>query len=150
MRLGGGSGDSLALRIDRYQFPAIEPSVEDDWDANWLMITGRVGYGDMSWTFREPCLTAGEAVGLGAWLRRVASAAQVGRLEFTEPLLVFSIVAQDDAGVTVRVVLAAESVPEAVAAPFEEIALDLWMSRAELSAAAAAWEAGAAEFPPRG
>jgi hypothetical protein len=59
-----------------------------DWDANWLMIAGRVDCDKGSWTFRDPCLTTFELAQLLAWLASLPHPTEP-ILSFTEPLLAF-------------------------------------------------------------
>ncbi len=85
----GSSWSTVELTIEAYQFPEIEPQSEHDWDANWLVIGGKIG-GRLSWSFRDPCLTTWEAREFSAWLDDVAHAepqpapAHDGELSFAE------------------------------------------------------------------
>jgi hypothetical protein len=92
-----GGGTSVELQPLRYQFPDYKPrrgEMFDEWDANWLVIRGRVTTPDQTWSFTDPCLTVAEASELATWLRAVAAAevlppgaGRSGAIEFTEPNL---------------------------------------------------------------
>ncbi len=80
----------MELSIDGYQFP----ESDEYWDANWLVVRGRVTHPRGAWTFRDPCLTTFELEQLAAWFDGVAT----GRVDpasgyFTEPNLHFEYVA---------------------------------------------------------
>jgi len=87
--LGRCPGPRFGLAVVGYQFPGHpvpEHPYEDDWDANWLMVAGRVECEVGCWQFREPCLTTFEVVDLLAWFSDGLSMP----LQFTEPLLKFA------------------------------------------------------------
>jgi hypothetical protein len=71
MRLASSNGNSVTVRLDGYQYPAITGSDDRDYDANWLMVAGEVVNGARSWSFRDPCLLTWEAQELAGWLRSV-------------------------------------------------------------------------------
>jgi hypothetical protein len=52
-----GPTGSLRIGVERYQFPEI---TDDEWNSNWLIITGEAVLEDKSWSFRDPCLTTFE------------------------------------------------------------------------------------------
>jgi hypothetical protein len=91
------SGTAVELEPVGYQFPDYRPrrgEAYDEWDANWLVIRGRITAPDSSWSFADPCLTRAEADELRGWLSHVADghvrpAAEVvggqGNVFFTEP-----------------------------------------------------------------
>jgi hypothetical protein len=94
-------GHYVELAVTGHQFGARQSSSEQpDWDANWLMIQGKVWDGDRSWTFHDPCLTTWEARELASWLRGLghasakvveATAPDELRLWMTEPNLTFEL-----------------------------------------------------------
>jgi hypothetical protein len=147
-----------------YQFPRrLAPPVEeageqDDWDANWLMISGSIRTADgREWAFIDPCLTTWEAARLSRWL--AASAAQdsteAGKLvSFTEPNISFTIDSYDSDRVLIRVRFSHESLPSWV--PREprgwqsaEYFLPLDVTCDQLAQAAQVWDLERAQFPAR-
>lgn len=82
-----GPTGSLRLSVEQYEFPEI---ANDEWDSNWLVVTGDAALDGKPWTFRNACLTTFEMQRLADWLDQVAE----GRSEsafcgFTEPNLDF-------------------------------------------------------------
>jgi len=130
------SGDALELHVVGYEFPDV---VDDDYDSNWLVIAGTVSHDGRSWSFREPCLLAGEALALAEWLSSPSTAPPA----FIEPLLEF---AHD--GEVLRVSLGAEAV-EPVGDPGERVNLRIPAPAPELADAASAWRLDLSDFPPR-
>ena len=61
--------NEVALRILGYEFP----QATDDLDANWLNIEFTIRTPDYQWQIFNPCLLTWEAIGLVAWLRKVAN-----------------------------------------------------------------------------
>ena len=110
MKLESLDGHFVELVVTSYQFAgARSTSHVPDWDANWLMVAGKVWDGDQSWTFRDPCMTTWEAQELGSWLRglRIAEPASVAtsqseelRLWLTEPNLMFTLRQTTTQGIT--------------------------------------------------
>jgi hypothetical protein len=96
MRLESVDGLFVELEVVSYQFGSRQSSSDGaDWDANWLVIVGKVWDGDRSWEFRDPCMTTWEARELGSWLGGLGATASVAtdaaerRLWMTEPDLTF-------------------------------------------------------------
>jgi hypothetical protein len=129
MRLTSMDGAEVTLAPVKYQFAAAdEPG---DWDANWLVIEGRVHLSDgRRWTFSDPCLMTWEARELGSWLEavlqgRVQHLVALGRgvypkfgedetdpmLVFTEPNIAFGVADIGDDVVTLQVWLSLEAAP---------------------------------------
>lgn len=135
--LGSRSVDRLGLRVVRYQYPGNQPKERRDWDANWLMIEGRVQTNSRSWTFVDPCLVTWELETLIAWLEAVRQGTAADRLTFTEPLLEFEIGADDAAGVAIHARLHMEALslhkPEHETTWHEGVALNLCTSFKDLS-----------------
>ena len=163
MQLVSTDGASVDLRPVRYEF-ADEPAGPGDWDANWLVIRGAVRTAaGRSWTFEDPCLTAWDARELGAWLRAAAEGRvpvtaapdedSAGLLAFTEPNLGFSLAARTGDDLVLRVHLSIESgpPPRTGDAPSDLYAysVPLRLRRADLRAAAQAWETDLTPYPPR-
>lgn len=83
----------LTLNVERYQFPEI---VDDEWDSNWLVITGNATLNGKSWQFCDPCLTTFELASLVEWLGQVTSGSNVKKnLFFTEPNLDFENISDE-------------------------------------------------------
>lgn len=100
-----GPTGSLRIGIESYQFPEI---ADDDWDSNWLIITGEAVLDDKPWSFRDPCLTTFEMERLASWLDEVASGkAEKAFCGFTEPNLDFERVSD----ATVRISFSYEALP---------------------------------------
>lgn len=100
-----GRDGSLSLSIVRYQFPDISTG---DYDANWLLIDGRVTLGDRSWTFRDPAATTVEMRNLADWFEGLAGGEPVEDwCGFIEPNLEFD----RTSATKIRAAFAAESAP---------------------------------------
>ena len=104
MKLEGPHG-TFELSIVTYQFPQIDTEY---WDANWLIVEGKVGLHGRSWTFRDPCLMTDEAERLAHWLADCASGvAEKEYCGFTEPNLQFDRTSLS----SIRIGFALESAP---------------------------------------
>lgn len=166
MRLASTDGTVVELRPLRYEFglSSKAPATRGDWDANWLVVGGRVELPDgRTWSFTEPCLTTGEARELGSWLREV----RVGRvapttpdggedapaLVFTEPELAFGLAGRDERSASVRVHLSLGALPpwlQGAGAPevYAYVVLTE-LTGAVLDDAERAWDQELAAFPVR-
>lgn len=154
MRLESERGSFIELTVRAYEFPNHCPAGDDDWDANWLTIHGRVSDGAHHWEFTDPCLTTWEARELAAWLRAVGQApagspdgAARSRLAFTEPTLRFAATPADDGFVALDVDVSAASGP--IRGPADGHRVRLGVTVAAVEAAAADWERELAAFPIR-
>ena len=103
MFLEGPQG-SLQLKLVRYQFPTI---VDDEWDSNWLIVSGAATLDGKSWRFEDPCLTNREAARLADWLHEVSRGQGDAEVGFVEPNLGFERTTQS----TIRVTFSLESAP---------------------------------------
>jgi hypothetical protein len=145
----------------RYEFG---PSPEQgDWDANWLVVRGRVQLADgRSWSFTDPSLSTWEAAQLSTWLEGVGAGvvppAEVGGedderlLAFTEPNLAFSLLARVGELVTIRVHLSAEAAPPWPAEDargMPEYVVEIELTHDAVAAAAASWNQEMGAFPVR-
>ncbi len=110
MILRGRDLSKFELRVAGYQFPDIE---SDKFDANWLVIEGRVAPADgRAWEFRDPALLTWEVQGLSSWLEALASEQTVEeREDFLEPNLYFEVAARDEDTITILVYFELESRP---------------------------------------
>jgi hypothetical protein len=99
-----GPQGSLRLKLVRYQFPSI---VDDEWDSNWLIVSGAVSVDGKSWRFEDPCLTNFEAARLADWLEKVARGQGGPEIGFVEPNLGFERTTQEN----IRVTFTLESAP---------------------------------------
>ncbi len=104
--LGVKGSDRLSVRIQGYQFPQVEATADDPYDANWLYIQGRLETRTTNWKFVDACLFTWECEELIEWLRKFP---EVETLEFMEPLFRFE--ADPDHKRLIRVRLLGESFP---------------------------------------
>lgn len=159
MRLESQDGTFVALQVTSYEC-AGRPVEDDgfDWDANWLMIRGDVWDGFQAWRFHHPCLTTHEARELGRWLRGLRRARPLELsdptpegpdLDFTEPLLAFTLVAVARDVVTVDVSFEAEAWPTPRSPVGSAPVVRLGISQATLDSAIADWDAELVAFPVR-
>lgn len=100
-----GTNGSLRIGVERYQFPDI---ADDEWDSNWLIVSGEADLDGCSWAFQDPCLTTFEVERLAAWLDDVVAGKSAQSIcGFTEPNLEFECVSQE----AVRVSFWLEALP---------------------------------------
>lgn len=100
-----GPTGALRLEVEGYQFPDVH---NDEWDSNWLVITGDAVLDGRSWRFRDPCLTTFELQRLADWLDQVAAGtAEQNFCGFTEPNLDFERVSD----ASIRIGLSLEALP---------------------------------------
>ena len=143
MTLEGPNG-SLQLKLDQYQFPSIK---DDEWDANWLIVSGTASLNGRTWKFEDPCLTNFEAAGLADWLDDVALGKTTKDIGFVEPNLQFDL--QEKA--SLRISFALESAPPWAEQEdeWDEHGFEVSVS-SELSDAADALRQQLLQFPIRG
>lgn len=149
MRISSASGDFLELRLDGYQFEASPRRTANDWDANWLYVSGQARWLGETWSFRDPCLTTWEARDLLDWLR---SASEQQPLAFTEPNLAFTREREIGGGSTLVATLSGEAAPPSLS--LEErwdggLPMTFRASSASLAASADDWERELAAHPMR-
>lgn len=152
MHLTATDGTAFTLRVTGYQFPeapAVPPEAED-WDANWLVVEGRLGLPDgRTATFTDPCLLTCEAQELAHWLLAAGAGGTPEPLGFLEPVLAFTL-RRDDGVPTLEVTLAPEATPKWAPDPLGEgYVVRLAVADADLTAAAGAWTAGLRDDPRR-
>ena len=157
MQLGVGTRASVMLEPVRYEFA--HPA-GDEWDDNWLVISGEVSAPDTEWQFSVPCLTTFEAKQISAWLRSVADgsvpvsvigdAGVVPSLEFTEPNLAFSVDSYRDESTLVRVHFALETKPVGQSShDRDQFWVEVAVTAADLDSAADEWDKALSVFPDR-
>jgi hypothetical protein len=148
MRLVGEDNIELELGIDGYQFP----DASEHWDANWLLVRGRVAHPRGPWSFSDPCLTTSEVEQLAAWLDSiVAGRPSPDARYFVEPNLRFAYVASPVP--TVEVTLAYESAPPWLTDRgdrLDGVAVTFPLSMNDLKEASRSLRHLLTEFPPRG
>lgn len=175
MRLGEPGGDVLDLQVVGYEFGLEQLGPEPDgWDADWLIIAGRVQLADgTTWRFRDPALLAGEAAELLDWLQDDArsspspvadvlgtpdgewpwdaDATRRHWLSFIEPNLAFAT-ARDDDELRLLVGLALESAQPAVDEAMNEpgwSVMNVPWSGETARRAASEWAQQLQALPPR-
>ena len=139
------------LRVSGYQFPDME---SDEWDANWLIVEGRISPVDeRAWEFSDPALLTWEVERLSNWLEALASGRPVEDGEdFVEPNLRFEVVGSDEDTITIRVYFELESRPSwffADVAGMNDLWVDLLVDMDDLRAAVRALRGDLAKYPPR-
>jgi hypothetical protein len=119
MRLQSTDGTkSFDLKIVRYQFSELE---NDEWDSNWLVISGHVATAERSWKFVDPCMLTMEAHDLANWLAESSTGKPAKeRIFFTEPNMSFEFIGADAQSAQLRVYFALESLPPKVDAEIDE------------------------------
>jgi hypothetical protein len=159
-------GPVVDLCVSGYQFPQRVATSENDWDANWLNVRGKVTQADgKSWTFEDPCLTTWEAQTLGNWLRGAAAGtvpvspfgmgevAEERLLFFTEPNLAFSVESRISDQIGVRVHFSLEALPPWVHGAQQPDIVDyvvlIRLSAAGLADAADSWARDLTRYPER-
>ncbi|TFC06516.1 MULTISPECIES: hypothetical protein [unclassified Cryobacterium] len=164
MELNDLSGAArIVLHPMRYEFESV---IGDNWDDNWLVIAGEVVSGGVDWSFRDPSLTADEAIEIADWLERVATRLEAPAdvsenggidpsLAFTEPNLAFSVQSYGEDTVVVRVHLSLEELPPDRRGPEVEYAaeptfwVEIEITLTDAVSAAATWRSELAVFPRR-
>jgi hypothetical protein len=155
MRLDGRAGRALELTIDGYQFPGMAAEPDGfDFDANWLIIRGRVSDGAREWTFRDPCLLTDEARELAAWLEAVATDwRDLDATDFIEPNLEFRRVSAPGDAPVIRVTLRLEARPpwtgDVSEDDWDKHFIELELSREALAAAASDLRDELKRYPKR-
>lgn len=142
---------SIDLTIVSYEYPGHQSSERDDWDANWLIISGRVGTDGRRWSFRDPSLTTWEAIELLTFLNRPTFKPD-HQIEFTEPNLAFAVEEVAGQRITLALTFRAEAaLPESTHDERwgDGETLRLHMDATKIHAAAGEWAANLAKFPAR-
>lgn len=87
MKLTDHRGTSVELSAIRYEFPQI---TREQYDANRLVIGGRLEKDGAAWKFQDPCLLTNEVLALAEWfdeLRR--NPHKNSEISFIEPNFYF-------------------------------------------------------------
>ncbi|MFJ8894233.1 hypothetical protein ACIRCZ_06585 [Leifsonia sp. NPDC102414] len=150
---------SISLFLSGYQFPDLTPPhPAGEWDADWLVVIGKIHSNGRTGEFRDPCLTAFEAGELGRWLRVISQSGRgddrrsVTSLDFTEPELAFECALLSDDDAVIRVVFSggAAHPEDGVGGAGEEArVVTVQMSLADIGLAADEWERECARYPAR-
>ena len=150
MILSAPSGDHLGLRIEGYEFPGIW---DDEFDSNWLIVTGNVRSAGRGWSFRDPCLLVDEAISLASWLTALAdrrAGILTQRLDFLEPELVFCFSGDPgDPDFRLRSELDYLALPRSWPESSEAVILEFAPTEAELRLAAESLREDVERFPKR-
>lgn len=164
MRLGSSDGAHVELRPVQYQFePPTRPTDGGfDFDANWVVVEGHVRtVAGVEFSFRDACMMTDEMREISGWLRAVADhrvppvplpGDESRLLAFTEPNVAFSVSADHQNEVQIRVHLSLESGPPLRGAErleLYEYFVELTLTPYDLGRAAAAWDVEIASFPRR-
>ncbi|MFC8614975.1 hypothetical protein ACFT9M_00955 [Micromonospora purpureochromogenes] len=141
----------LRLRPTGYQGPP--PEIPDD--DEWLFIAAEVRTAaGRAWTWRQPCLTAEEAVDLAGWLRRQGGADVGDRAAWhvVEPNLSFRSLVTGVGRVELTAVFSYESLPPWIERPplTQVHPVPLRVSAAQVLTAADQWERAVRAYPRRG
>jgi len=149
--LRGRDLSEFELGVAGYQFPGF---TGDIFDANWLMVEGRVAPADeRAWEFRDPALLTWEVQRLSDWLEALARGQAVEESEdFVEPNLRFEVAEREEDTITLRVYFELESRPPwffADAARMDDLWLDLRVDADDLHAASEDLRRDLTRFPPR-
>jgi hypothetical protein len=93
MQLIGSEGEAFRLEVLGYQFPGLK---DNEWDSEWLIISGEVLCAQGRWRFRDPCLCTFEVQTLATWLCNLQVGGPEREIGFTEPNLRFEHVERQD------------------------------------------------------
>lgn len=165
MLIATAAGVTVDLRIVGYQYPGLSGSGAGyDFDANWLMVSGRVARPNgSSFRFQDPSLLTDEAVEMGRWLAAAArgectpvdhwdweTKLPSGMLDFLEPNIAWSVQGLSQSDISLRLHLSAEAAPPEARPGYDRDFFQvLTLPRKGLAEAAAAWEAEAKAYPRR-
>lgn len=149
MKLSSRRGQRFDIRIRGYQFPHMET---EDYDSNWLMISGDVVHPRGAWRFSDPCLLTYEAEGLASWLEMLANSEPLPTTcGFIEPNLEFRAVARGQHGI-LQVHFNLEARPDwasSSAAREQELWVEFPFDELDLRALGREWRKELEAFPQR-
>ena len=151
MRLTSWTGNSVDLSVEGYEFDSRAPQEPGDWDANWLVVAGRVRDSSQTWSFRDACLTTWDANRLLHLLRH-PDASEGEAVEFTETNLELQVTATSPEVVTLTLILRGESAPPGTPDDVRWSngrAVALSVTRDALRTASEDWATQLASFPER-
>lgn len=162
MRLESLDGHFVDLTVIRYQFGSGQStSAVPNWDANWLVIRGKVWDGIQSWEFQDPCMTTWEAREVASWLRGLGNAHSATveaadenelRLWLTEPNVMFELLRTSQGITELAVYFTLESQPPAGSNDDGQglgHKVQLTIPQVAIAAAVTEWEADLSQFPVR-
>jgi hypothetical protein len=148
MKLHSAAGNTFELVVLRYEHPDV---TADRWDANWLVVSGKVTTNGESWRFVDACITTFELAELADWLHSLGGERIPAGCGFAEPNLEFVYI--DASPPLLRVRFACESAPPWLGGP-DDRRSGIWLEfdGSEVSRASAIAELRNAliEFPIRG
>lgn len=151
MRLIGGDGYGLKLRLVGYQFPeAPHPGRR----RSWLIVAGSASCPQGTWSFRWQALTTDDAVALAEWLRTAAGATaaegQATNLAFTEPNLAFACTRPEPSLIDLQISLDLEFSPPWRRRTWagDPFVIPCQITPAAMQDAASDWAAEIAPYPP--
>ena len=146
VRLVGGDGNGLEVRVTGYQFP---DAADRGKRFSWHMVEGAGHTSRGRWQFRYPALTCDETPRVSAWLRDAAIDAGQPELSFTEPNLALRVADRFSDHVMLSIELDLEFLPpwERRRSAGDPFILAIRLGRQGLVAAADAWDQEAEPFP---
>jgi hypothetical protein len=151
MLIAGKTGDRLEVEILGYEFP---PTMDDQYDSNWLIIRISAKTATGSWTATDPSLLTSEVVWLADWFDGIARGEEKDReLEFLEPNLSFELLETSSDRARLRAWFELELRPtwaRSDAAGERDLHAELDVTHADLRRAAEALRTQLRQFPPRG
>ncbi len=150
MILGSRNDPRVELSILGYQCPSI---VDEQHDANWLMVQARVNADEGQWKFTDPCLLTWEVGWLTEWFGLIGEG-DMRRKEigFLEPVISFQLREWQPDEIVLRVEFCLEGMPpwlqesKEIDEPYP---VELRLTAADLRAAASALSYYLERFPPR-
>ena len=110
MKLQNSNGEWFELTFMGYQFPG---TTDNNWDANWLVVEGRISLSRCSWSFKDPCLLVSEAIELADWMTKLSEGSfEENQIGFVEPNLKFEVLNYGWEKTAVRVHFSHEAKPQ--------------------------------------
>lgn len=125
------------FRVVGYQFPDV---VDEDYDANWLLVSIGVRSPGGSWSKTDPCLLTWEGHWFGNWLADIMAGREGERaMSFLDSNLFFEVERRDPKHVKLKIELSDELLPKDAKPGDKRFEVSLVISLADLRSAAADW-----------
>ncbi len=125
------------FRVVGYQFPEI---VDEDYDANWLLISIAVRSPAGSWTKTDPCLLTWEGHFFANWLADLMAGREVEKeISFLDSNISFEVVGRDEHAVRLKVTLSDELIAKDSKIGDKSFGMSLVIPLADLRTAVADW-----------